>query len=93
MMQGVSVQTNCISSSSSGVGLVPYANLAGQDTVCGNALLAIVNAPSNTANDLSSKLALVTNAHDGIAYVKQLQSDAASTATGTIGALHTHLTT
>lgn len=92
-MQGVSVQTNCISSSSTtGAGLVPYPNLASQDTTCGNALLAIVDNVS-PAYDLSTKLTLVTHAHDGLAYVKQLQTDAGSTSTGTIGALHTHLVT
>lgn len=60
-------------------------------TACGNSLLAVVDNAS--PYDLSTKLVAVTQAHDGLAYVKQLQTDSVSTSSGTIGALHADLVT
>ena len=82
-----------VSECSSGNTAFPSTYTAGSAgaTACGNALLAVVD--STSPYDLSTKLTLVTQAHDGLAYVKQLQADAASTSSGTIGALHADLVT
>lgn len=85
VVQADAVRVDCSSSA------LPITYTAGsvQATTCGNALLAVVD--NTDPYDLTSKLADVTEARDGLVYVKQLQTDSASTSRGTIGALHTDL--
>ena len=87
VMQAANVVSQCSSTALSAT----YTAGSAAATACGNALLAVVD--NATPYDLTTKLASVTQARDGLAFVKQLQTNSASTSSGTIGALHADLVT